>query len=235
MNLITLVVPCYNEIESLPTLIKKINGADDKINFLILDNGSTDGTKDYLYRIKQDLNKNVELYFIEKNEGYGHGVYSGLKVCNTKYIGWIHGDLQFDFDNLKKVTNFLLEKNTLDTKIFYKGVRTGRSAIDKFFSFFMGIIASLILGTKFYEINAQPTIFHRCLLNDIKNPPLDFNFDTYIYWLAIIKSFDIERDYFLFPPRKYGISKWDIGLVSKLKFSLSLIKYFFELKSNKDI
>ena len=52
------------------------------------------------------------------------------------------------------------------------------------FSLFMGIIATIILRKTFYEINAQPTIFSPNLLDQVKSPPYDFSYDTYLYWLA---------------------------------------------------
>ena len=80
------------------------------------------------------------------------------------------------------------------------------------------------------EINAQPTVFSNTLLTFAKEPPKDFNFDTYIYWLALKNNFKVKRDFYNFPPREYGESKWDFGLSSKMKFSISLLKYFFKLK-----
>ena len=51
---------------------------------------------------------------------------------------------------------------------------------------------------------------------------IDFRFDTYVYWLAINNGYSIKREEFEFPPRKYGVSKWDYGISSKIKFSFIL-------------
>tara|TARA_B100001996_G_scaffold196150_1_gene150264 strand:+ start:2059 stop:2757 length:699 start_codon:yes stop_codon:yes gene_type:complete len=230
MNLLTIVIPCYNERESLPLLIEKLNELSDKINFLIVDNGSTDESREYLTKIKSSLN-NIDIFFIEKNKGYGYGIFKALNsIQNSQYIGWIHGDLQFDFESLKNTLKFFENSDNNDL-IFYKGIRIGRSRFDRFFSYFMGTLASLILGNKFYEINAQPTIFNKKLIQIAKNPPNDFNFDTYIYWLAINNNYSFKREEFEFPPRRYGASKWDYGIKSKLKFSYNLSKYFLELRN----
>ena len=57
----------------------------------------------------------------------------------------------------------------------------------------MGLICSFIIGNKFYEINAQPTIFNKKLIENIKQPPNDFRFDTYVYWLAIKNGYSIKK------------------------------------------
>ena len=67
MNKITIVIPCFNEEESLPKIIENIIPYTNSINFLIIDNGSTDNSKAYLTKIKNKLNRNIKLLFIEKN------------------------------------------------------------------------------------------------------------------------------------------------------------------------
>ena len=126
--------------------------------------------------------------------------------------------------------DYLSSSKGSSTSIFYKGIRKGRKALDRLFSYVMGASASVILGMKFKEINAQPTVFSNSLLTFVNEPPKDFNFDTYIYWLALKNNFKVKRNFYNFPPREYGESKWDFGLSSKIKFSISLLKYFFKLK-----
>ena len=57
----------------------------------------------------------------------------------------------------------------------------------------MGLIASIVLNEKFVEINAQPTIFSYDLLTKIDNPPNDFSFDPYIYWIALKNKYKFIR------------------------------------------
>ena len=87
MKLLTLVVPCYNEVNSLPKLITKIKEVDKNINFIILDNGSFDGSTDYLKKIESQLQQNISIFFINKNDGYGFGVLEGLKsISNSEFL-----------------------------------------------------------------------------------------------------------------------------------------------------
>ena len=231
MNLLTIVIPCFNEFESLPLLIKNLEKINNKINFLIVDNGSKDSSRNYLESIEEDLNKNISIFYIDLNQGYGNGVYKGLNnLKNSKFIGWVHGDLQFEFSKLNNVYEKLSLLENSKEKIIYKGTRKGRGYLDSFFSFSMGLIASLILGKRMYEINAQPTIFSNSLIDILDDPPLDFSFDTYVYWKALDNNYKLIRDSFLFPPRQYGESKWNFGLKTRLLFSYSLIKYFFKLR-----
>ena len=50
---ISVVIPIYNEDRTLPTLLKKLDKLDDKIEIIIIDDGSNDGTKDLLLKSNQ--------------------------------------------------------------------------------------------------------------------------------------------------------------------------------------
>ena len=75
-------------------MIEQIGGASLAIDFLILNNGSTDHTNQVLDKIHKPSN----VYFLSKsiNEGYGAGIKFGIQNTNTPFIGWMHGDLQQD-------------------------------------------------------------------------------------------------------------------------------------------
>lgn len=232
MTQLSIVIPCYNEIESLPQLLKNLEKLDRNINFLIVENGSIDESKIYLEKVEKYLKKNIKIYYKKENNGYGEGVLEGLNNCDkSDYIGWIHGDLQFEYQKLDKLFKKL---NAFENKekIFYKGVRKERSLIEKIISWNMGVIASIILKTKLFEINAQPTIFSYNLLEKLNQAPKDFSFDTYVYFQAKLENYKIIRENYNFPPRSYGNSKWNFGIKSRLKFSIDLIKYFFKLKNS---
>ena len=234
MKLLTIVIPCFNEKDSLPVLIDNLLKLDKDIDFLIIENGSTDGSKSYLKNIENDLNSNIKILYLNKNEGYGNGVLEGIQsIENSFYIGWIHGDLQFEFEKINNIVNKLKMFSDNESFIFYKGIRNGRSYSERFFSYYMGVLASYILKMKLYEINAQPTIFNKALVKELDNPPKKFSFDTYVYWVAMRNNYKVIRDEFNFPKRKYGDSKWNFGFKSRLKFSKLLIDYFYKLKKTQ--
>ena len=234
MKFLTIVIPCFNEKDSLPVLMENLLKLNNHINFLIIENGSTDDSKSYLKNIENDLKSNIKILYLNKNEGYGNGVEKGLRsITDSTYVGWIHGDLQFEFEKINHIFNKLQMFSDSEALLFYKGIRNGRSYTEKFFSHYMGVLATYILKIKLYEINAQPTIFNKELVEKLNHPPKDFRFDTYVYWVAMRNNYKVIRDEFNFPKREYGNSKWNFGLKSRLKFSKLLINYFYELKKTE--
>ena len=50
------LVPCYNEINTINIIIKKLININRKLKIILIDDGSTDGTKEF---IKKNLKKKI--------------------------------------------------------------------------------------------------------------------------------------------------------------------------------
>ena len=73
---LSLVIPCYNESKNLPLLLnrcKEIAEREDNIEFVIVDNGSTDDTSLVLDELTLDL-EYITRVKVDTNQGYGHGI-----------------------------------------------------------------------------------------------------------------------------------------------------------------
>jgi hypothetical protein len=108
---------------------------------------------------------------------------------------------------------------------FFKGIRLGRSPIEKFLSSGMGLICSAIFRAKLYEINAQPTVMSKNLYDSWRNPPHDFSLDLYATLIAKQKNSRIVRSKFYFSKRYSGKSSWNTGLKSRAKMVSRTLEY----------
>jgi glycosyltransferase involved in cell wall biosynthesis len=225
-NNFSIVIPCYNESGNLLKLIDicKKELCANGVEVILIDNGSTDGSDKILKTIK-DSDQLLKSYRLEKNQGYGGGILYGLSKAKGQYIGWTHADLQTDPADV--LNGFKLMDSD---KIFVKGSRVGRPIADNIFSIGMGIFESIILRTKLWEINAQPTIFSKKFFLSWSDPPEDFSLDLYSYVMAKKNNLSIKRLTVFFPERFYGNSSWNTGLTSKLALIQRTIKFSFQLK-----
>ncbi len=239
-KILSIIIPCFNEEKNIPILIDNIYKSFREENILkknscpikiiIINNGSTDNTAEVLTSLSGKYSF-LEIYSLSKNKGYGYGILKGLAFANTPYVGWSHADLQTDMNDIIKALR-IIEFNKKNSKIFIKGERINRNYFDNLFSIGMSLFESILFGIKLYEINAQPTIFHRSLLKNGHNPPFDFSLDLYIYIMAKIKNYPIKRFKVEFKQRLYGTSKWNTNWGSKLKFILRTLNFSFKLKRN---
>ena len=78
--------------------------------------------------------------------------------------------------------------------------------------------------------NAQPNLFHKSFLSNITNPPKDFSFDLYFYYMAKKLDYNLIKLPVSFTKRLHGQSAWNTGLSSKWKFIKRTIKFTSEMK-----
>tara|TARA_B110000027_G_scaffold118315_1_gene130219 strand:+ start:3241 stop:3954 length:714 start_codon:yes stop_codon:yes gene_type:complete len=227
----SLIIPCFNEAKNLELLferLKKFKDVSIEIEIIIVNNGSIDNSK----KILENLVKNyqfVKIVNVKKNQGYGYGILSGLKSASGDVLGWTHADLQTDpLDVLTSIKFF--EKSPYPEKIFVKGLRKGRSFTSVFFTVGMAFFEIILLNKIMWDINAQPTMFHRNFFETWTLPPKDFSLDLFAYYMAKKNKLIINRFNVYFGKRAYGVSHWNVGLASKYRFIKRTLTYSFSLK-----
>ncbi len=227
---LTVVVPCYNEAENIPLILKRFNEVIGKRNIevILVNNGSTDCSAEIIRELIPEYHFARTVY-VPVNQGYGYGIIQGLKVADGDYIGWTHADMQTDPADIVKAYQII--KKRKDEKVFIKGNRKGRPFFDEIFTRGMGIFESIYFKMPLMDINAQPNIFPREFFVSWNNPPFDFALDLYALVWAKQQELKIVRFAVDFPERMHGESKWNTdGLKSKWKFIKRTLKFSRELK-----
>ncbi len=231
----SIVIPCFNEEGTIKLILERTKNLfiDNNIELIIVNNGSTDNSKEILCELIKDF-PHAKYIDLEKNLGYGGGILEGLSQCKGEIIGWTHADLQTDpLDCINAFKEY--EKISKERNLFIKGNRKSRPINDQFFTFGMSLFETFLLGKLIYDVNAQPTIFPKNFFDSWINPPRDFSLDLYSYYLAKKNNYEIKRIKVDFLKRISGQSKWNINFISRIRFILRTIKYSFKLKFNKMI
>ncbi len=228
---LSIIIPSYNELNNLKNLIKRINMILQKnknIEIIIVDNGSTDKSKNYIDNNKK-FNSKIKFLRVKKNIGYGYGIKHGLKFATGRIISWTHADLQFDINDIVKF--FHKNKNLIINKNFFiKGKRKNRTFLDLFFSNGMSIIVNFIFNTKISDINAPPKIFHRNLVKKIlKFGPNDFCLELFLLLLVSKNHLKIHELPIKVKNRINDISKGGSSFFGKIKLTITTFKYILIL------
>src|SRR6476620_10805605 len=103
---VSFVVPCYNEQDivgyTLQRLLSAFEKAGHRLELVAVDNGSSDRTGEII----QDFSakhRGVVHCRVEINEGYGHGILSGLPLCTSPWVGMIPADGQVDAEDVVRL------------------------------------------------------------------------------------------------------------------------------------
>ncbi|CAK0769717.1 Glycosyltransferase involved in cell wall biosynthesis [Azospirillaceae bacterium] len=226
----SLIIPCYNEAASLPALIDRCGAifSRDDVEVILVDNGSTDDSPTILANLLAG-HPVLRTVRVERNQGYGHGILTGLRAARGRVLGWTHADLQTDpADVLRGLA--LFETAPDRDRLFVKGRRSGRPFSDIVFTVGMSCFETLLLRRPLWDINAQPTIFSRGLFESWDHPPQDFSLDLYAYYRARCLGFAIARFPVHFGKRIHGVSHWNINWRAKVKFIRRTVDFSLRLR-----
>ena len=98
MSLVSIVVPCYNESESLPEYVKEMERVreqlqGDELELILVDDGSTDGTLDCMRELAES-NPRVRYISFSRNFGKESAMLAGLARAKGEYVAVMDADLQ---------------------------------------------------------------------------------------------------------------------------------------------
>ncbi len=137
MDLISIVVPCYNEQEALPEFykeIRKVAKAMDyvRFEFIFVDDGSKDKTLSML-KLLHKKDSRARFISFSRNFGKEAGMLAGLKAAKGDYVAIMDADLQ-DPPSLLPEMYELVKSGKYDCAATRRTTRKGEPPIRSFFA-----------------------------------------------------------------------------------------------------
>lgn len=107
---LSIVIPNYNTKKLLRKCLQSIEQEskrvkEQEIEVIIVDNGSTDSSVDYLKRVADG--KKIQIILLGENWGFARAVNQGIKKAKGKYILLLNSDTQVQKETLKEAVDFI--------------------------------------------------------------------------------------------------------------------------------
>lgn len=219
---VTLVIPVYEEAESVTELYRQIDAAleplDIKVQIVFVDDGSRDGTLGSLQSIF-DTDPRVEVLSLRRNFGKTAALLAGFQRASGAIVITMDGDLQ---DDPKEIPRFLAALE--DEKDLVSGWKRSRhdpltkTAPSKVFNF----VVRKATGIPLHDFNCGFKAYRLEVLDELK---LYGELHRFIPVMAFWKGFRIGELEVEHHPRRFGRSKFGAGRL--FKGMLDFLKVMF--------
>ncbi|OGQ16974.1 MAG: hypothetical protein A3B70_01720 [Deltaproteobacteria bacterium RIFCSPHIGHO2_02_FULL_40_11] len=159
---LTLVVPCFNEEESIESTVQSLKAAYPNVPIIVVNDGSTDQSAQKIASIS-----GIQVITHETNRGYGASLKSAIQKATTPYICFFDADGQHDPKDIAK-----LYAETKNGHMMVVGARDKNFLRDYKRVFGKKILigfANFLMRKKIKDLNSGLRIVHQKILNECFN------------------------------------------------------------------
>ena len=222
---VSVVVPFYNEEESLPELLAWIKRVctQNSLSYevVMVDDGSNDGSWEVVEQLKEQYGEKLHAIHFMRNYGKSAALYCGFEAAQGEVVFTMDADLQDSPDEIPAMRKMVLEDG-FDLVSGWKRKRydpLGKRLPSKFFNW----TARTVSGIKLHDFNCGLKCYRKSVIKSIE---VYGEMHRYIPILAKYAGFKrIGEKEVQHQARKYGVSKF--GMERMIKGYLDLISVTF--------
>ncbi len=184
--LLSIIIPAFNEIRTISEVIKRVAATPYDKEIIVVDDGSTDGTRDYLKEIKENEEKcgqgQLKIIFHDKNMGKGAAIRTGIKHALGDVIIIQDADLEYDPKDYPVLLGPILEDKA---DVVYGSRFLGGPHRVLYFWHYVGNKLITLLSNMFTDLNLTDMetgykVFRKEAIKDIEIKSNRFGFEPEI-------------------------------------------------------
>lgn len=207
---LSVIMPVYNERATLEEVVQRVRSVDLTINvtgdnpllqkpmtlereIVIVDDGSTDGTREVLDRWRAALPPDMQIIYHEKNQGKGAALRTGFQNAAGDVFVVQDADLEYDPRDYVKLLEPLLEGRApvVYGSRFLGGPRSAMSLTHTLGNKFVTIVTNLLYGTSLSDMETCYKCFRRDVIDGMRLNSRTFEIEPELTAKILKRGYDI--------------------------------------------
>jgi dolichol-phosphate mannosyltransferase len=241
MNSGLVIIPTFNEIENIESIIRAIFALPKTFHVVVVDDNSPDGTALKVEQLQQEFPEQLFLEVRKKKSGLGTAYVHGFKWALQKDYAFIF-EMDADFSHnpidLERLHDTCESEGAFMAigSRYVRGVNVVNWPLSRvLLSYFASVYVKLITGMKIYDATAGFICYRREVLEKINLNKIKFvgyAFQIEMKYRTYCKGFKIVEVPIIFTDRTKGVSKMSNAIIKEAVFgviSLRIRKLFNRL------
>jgi len=241
MNCGIVIIPTYNEIENIESILRAVFSLHKSFHVLVVDDNSPDKTADKVKQLQLEFPNSLFLEQRAKKSGLGTAYVHGFKWALFKNYEYIY-EMDADFSHNPNDLERLYEACHFETADLAIGSRyvTGVNVVNwplsrVLLSYFASVYVRMVTGMKIMDATAGFICYRRQVLESINLDKIKFigyAFQIEMKYRTFAKGFVIKEIPVIFTDRTRGQSKMSGAIIKEAVFgvlSLRIKKFFNQL------
>jgi glycosyltransferase involved in cell wall biosynthesis len=225
---ISVVIPVYNEVSTIREIVVRVQAVDLEKEIIIIDDGSTDGTRELLQEITLS-HDNVRVLYHDRNQGKGAALRTGFEGATGDIVIIQDADLEYDPREYPVLLEPILDGRA---DIVYGSRFLGGPHRVLFFWHYLGnrfltLLSNALTNLNLTDMETCYKVFKREVLNDIQLKSNRFGFEPEFTAKIAKKGFRIYETPISYSGRTYAEGKkigWKDGV--KAIFAIIWFRFF---------
>jgi glycosyltransferase involved in cell wall biosynthesis len=224
---LSVIMPVFNERPTIVAIIERVKDVGLADEIIIVDDGSTDGTRDILSELA-DRDEKIILILHDTNQGKGAAVRTGIKAAKAELVLIQDADLEYDprdYSALMKPIDEGLADVVYGSR-FLGAPRRVTMFWHMVANKLLTLMTNLLYNSILTDMETCYKLFKREIIKDIPLRSKRFEFEPEITAKLLKRKVRIFEVPITFNPREYEEGK-KIGLSDAFEAVWALIKYRF--------
>ncbi len=225
---ISVVIPVYNEVSTIREIVVRVQAVDLEKEVIIVDDGSTDGTRELLQEITLS-HENIRVLYHDRNQGKGAALRTGFEGATGDIVIIQDADLEYDPREYPVLLEPILDGRA---DIVYGSRFLGGPHRVLFFWHYLGnkfltLLSNALTNLNLTDMETCYKVFRREVLNDIQLKSNRFGFEPEFTAKIAKKGFRIYETSISYSGRTYAEGKkisWKDGITAV--FAILWFRFF---------